>query len=305
MQVREGCQKGFAPRGDLAGGARAPELELRLGDDAPEVRRLQDLPLHDGYTTAPLGAGPKMVSNVSWAHLQGSTSSGCSPAVNGASCTAGSKGIGYVFPKSGQPLTVLREARTGTWSDVGSSTDTTQRTDNYLSLAIPHNEAPYTDWFYGDYQYIVLPNKSAAEVSAIAANTGITVLAAGNNGYYGTHAVMYTPSGGSVTRVIGANFWLSEGGYIVDPAAQGYYLFCSSRASVTVAETVTGLTLAVADPTEANTGTIELELPTHSVSSVAGPLDSAVTVTQLSPTIKLSVNVNAAHGRSIAVAFNY
>lgn len=251
------------------------------------------------YTAAAMGAGPQMAWGVSWAHLQGSVASTCSPAVNGASCTTGSKGMGYVFPKWGQPLTVLREARTGAWSDVGTGSATAV-TANYLSLAIPHNEAPYTDEFLGDYQYILLPNKSAAEVSAIAASTGIDVLAALN----GTHAVMYTPASGNVVRVVGANFWLPEGGTITDVAGTPL-LSVSTKASVTVAETAGGVTLALSDPTEANTGTVEVEYSYHGATSVAGTLDSAVTVIQLAPTIKLSINVNGARGRNVVATFNY
>lgn len=242
------------------------------------------------YSNAALGAGPQLVANVRWAHLQGSSQNACSPVQNNW-CTNGSKGVGYVFPTPAT-LTVLREARTGTWSAVGTGASTPV-TDNYLSLAIPHGTNPSA----ASYSYVLLPNKSAAEVNAIALNPGISVLGNGN----GIHSVMYTPTGGSVTRVVGANFWSPTGG-TVNVNSQSY-VTSSAKASVTVAETASGLSVAVSDPTEANTGTVTVEINRGARS--VGTLDSAVTVLQLKPTIKLAVNVNAAHGRSIAASFNF
>ncbi|WP_343547914.1 polysaccharide lyase 8 family protein [Ralstonia sp.] len=245
---------------------------------------------NSGNTTATLGAGPQTITGVNWAHVQGSSQSTCSPALN-SPCTNGSKGVGYLF-FSPQTLTALREARNSSWSTVGTGSATSV-TDNYLSLAIPHGTDPTS----GSYAYVLLPNKSAAEVNTVASSPGMSVLSNGN----GIHAVKYTPSGGAVTKVVGANFWTSTGGTVTDGGQS--YLTSSAKASVTVAETANGVSLAVSDPTEANTGSITVAL-NHAASS-AGTLDSAVTVIQLQPTIKFSVNVNAAHGRSIAANFNY
>lgn len=241
------------------------------------------------YSSAALGAGPQNVPGVQWAHLQGSSQNTCSPALSG-SCANGSKGIGYIFPTP-VSLTVIREGRTGAWADVGTGS-TTQVTDNYLSLAIPHGVNPTS----ASYAYVLLPNKSAAEVNALATNPGISILSNGN----GVHAVLYAPVGGIVTRVVGANFWNPGGGAVGINGAK--YLTSSTKASVTVAETRSQLSVAVSDPTEANTDTVTVEI-NHRASSV-GAVDSAISVIQISPTIKLSVNVNAAHGRSIAANFN-
>jgi len=245
---------------------------------------------NSNYAAAALGAGPQTATNVRWAHLQGSTASTCSPVLNNP-CTNGSKGVGYFFPTPAT-LTVLREARTSSWSAVGTGSSTSV-TDNYLSLAVPHGTNPTS----GSYAYVLLPNKSAAEVNTISTNSGISILSGGN----GIHSVLYTPSSGSVTRVVGANFWSSAGG-TVNVGGQSY-LTSSSKASVTVAETASGVSLAVSDPTEAYAGSLTVELNRSAIS--AGTLDSAVTVIQLQPTIRLSVNVNAAHGRSITANFNF
>ncbi|WP_343547915.1 polysaccharide lyase 8 family protein [Ralstonia sp.] len=248
---------------------------------------------NSNYAPAALGAGPQTATAVKWAHVQGGVVSTCSPAVN-PPCPTGSKGVGYMF-FSPQTVTVLREARTSSWSAVGTGS-TASVTDNYLSLALPHGTNPTA----ASYAYVLLPNKSAAEVNTLYANSGLSLLSSGSNGN-GIHAVKYTPSSGTVTKVVGANFWLPAGGTVNDGSQS--YLTSSTKASVTVAETATGVSLAVSDPTEANTGSITVTL-NHGASS-AGTLDSAVTVIQLQPTIKFAVNVNAAHGRSIAANFNY
>ncbi|KVW87827.1 hypothetical protein WL00_00145 [Burkholderia cepacia] len=242
------------------------------------------------YDNASIGAGPQTVDSVTWAHLQGSSQNLCSPTQDSV-CANGSKGIGYLFPTPTK-LKVLREARTGSWSSVGNGA-TKLVTDNYLSLAIPHG----TDPTAASYAYILLPNKSAAEVGAIAKCSDISILSNGN----GIHSVMYTPPNGKVKRVIGANFWSPTGGVVqVDEHA---YVASDSRTSVTIAETLTGLSLAVSDPTEANTGAVTVTID-RSAKSVASA-DSAIQVIQLNPTIKLLVNVNDARGSSIVASFNF
>ncbi|RWA53395.1 hypothetical protein AU476_13680 [Cupriavidus sp. UYMSc13B] len=245
---------------------------------------------NSGYNGAALGSGPQTVTAVRWAHLQGSSQSTCSPALNNP-CNNGSKGVGYIFPNP-VTLTVLREARTDAWSNVGTGS-TNSVTDNYLSLAVSHGTNPTA----ANYAYVLLPNKSAAEVNTIASNSGISILSNGN----GIHSVMYNPASGGVTRVVGANFWSTTGG-TVNIGGQGY-LTSSTKASVTVAETASNLSLAVSDPTEAGTGTVTIEI-NRSAGSV-GAKDSAVTVVQLNPTIKLAIDVSVAHGRSIAANFNF
>ncbi|ODV43399.1 hypothetical protein AWV79_17175 [Cupriavidus sp. UYMMa02A] len=148
---------------------------------------------NSGYNGAALGSGPQTVTAVRWAHLQGSSQSTCSPALNNP-CNNGSKGVGYIFPNP-VTLTVLREARTDAWSNVGTGS-TNSVTDNYLSLAVSHGTNPTG----ANYAYVLLPNKSAAEVNTIASNSGISILSNGN----GIHSVMYNPASGGVTRVVGA-----------------------------------------------------------------------------------------------------
>jgi hyaluronate lyase len=60
--------------------------------------------------------------------------------------------------------------------------------------------------------------------------------------------------------------------------------------------------VSVSDPTQINTGVINLEIN----KSVSGALkvDEGIVVTQTNPTIKLSVNVNQAKGKTFKVVFS-
>jgi len=105
------------------------------------------------------------LSNVSWAWLEGNTNKDA---------------MGYYFPE-GSKLDVLRESRSGSWSDIngsaGMSTDKVTR--NYLSLAVPHGENANNklDFFKKEsYSYVLLPSMNSEEVKAYAENPDIQVL---------------------------------------------------------------------------------------------------------------------------------
>ena len=105
------------------------------------------------------------LSNVSWAWLEGNTDKDA---------------MGYYFPE-GSKLDVLRESRSGSWSDIngsaGMSTDKVTR--NYLSLAVPHGENANNklDSFKKEsYSYVLLPSMNSEEVKAYAENPDIQVL---------------------------------------------------------------------------------------------------------------------------------
>jgi hyaluronate lyase len=94
-------------------------------------------------------------------------------------------------------------------------------------------------------------------------------------------------------------FW-TDAAKTVSVAGQPY-LASDRKAVVTIRQAGTDVQLAVADPTQTNTGTINLELY-KSATAVVG-CDPGVTVTQQAPTIKLAVAVNAAAGKSFTCRF--
>ncbi|WP_195763683.1 polysaccharide lyase family 8 super-sandwich domain-containing protein [Duganella guangzhouensis] len=210
------------------------------------------------------------MSATSWAHLVGS---------------AGGADIAYVFPD--QPaVAALREARSGSWSTAytGGSTDTVSA--NYLSLALDHGVNPTA----GAYTYIVLPNRTAQETADFAAANPITVLERS------TTAMAVRDTAQGLTGVV---FW-ADASKTVNAGGQPY-LTSDKRAVVTAQLQGTDLQLAVADPTQVNTGSINLELNRAADAVVSN--DAAITVTQLSPTIKMTVGVNGSLGASYKARF--
>lgn len=197
--------------------------------------------------------------------------------------------IGYYFP-GGVTLKANREARTGTWQSVNTyakATDTTVLTRNFLSLWLDHGISPSA----ASYAYVVLPNKTAAQLDSYAANPDIAIL----ENSAAAQAVKDTTLGAT-----GINFWNDVTKTVYDSGSP--VATSTKKAAVMLMETEDGLELGVSDPTQANTGVIELEIHRSTGSVVSA--DTGVTVTQLSPTIKLSVNVSGAKGKTFAVKFS-
>lgn len=211
------------------------------------------------------------MSGVNWAHLAGSQ--------NGAD-------IGYYFP-GGAAVKGLREARTGAWSDInpywasGSPAVETEYTRNFVSLRSDHGINPTN----GTYAYVLLPNKSATEVGQYAGNADIVVLE--NT----TDAQAVKETGLNITA---ANFW-NDNVHTVDT------LTSNKKASVMTRIVGDVLEVSVSDPTQANTGTIELGIEHSAVAMLSA--DPRVTVTRLAPSIELSVDVNGAEGVAIKASF--
>ncbi|MGW7492482.1 polysaccharide lyase 8 family protein [Streptomyces sp. NPDC054786] len=105
---------------------------------------------------------------------------------------------GYVFP-GGAPLKALREARTGSWHDINTTSSTEPFTRRYLTLWHDHG----TDPADAGYAYLLMPGATARTLAARAADRHwLTVLA--NDA--GRQAVAVDPLG-----VTAANFWRAGG----------------------------------------------------------------------------------------------
>ncbi|MFI5521838.1 polysaccharide lyase 8 family protein [Streptomyces platensis] len=101
---------------------------------------------------------------------------------------------GYVFP-GGAPLTALREARTGSWHDINTTSSTEPFTRRYLTLWHDHGTDP-TD---ACYAYLLMPGATPGALAARAADRGwLTVLAHDAD----RQAIAVDPLG-----VTAANFW--------------------------------------------------------------------------------------------------
>jgi len=118
------------------------------------------------------------MTNVNWAHLAGS--------VTGSD-------IGYYFPQA-STLKVVREARTGAWSDIDDGSSTNAITRNYLRFGFDHGLKPTN----ATYQYVLLPGRTARRMSQYAAQPHISILANNTN----VQAVTENTLG-----ITAANFW--------------------------------------------------------------------------------------------------
>jgi hyaluronate lyase len=214
------------------------------------------------------------MTGVNWAHLAGSETG---------------SNIGYYFP-TGAAVKALREARTGKWSNIDgrAGTPTTNITSNYLTMWLDHGLNPTN----GTYSYVTLPNKTSAQVSSYASSPNVTILENSST----AQAVKET-----TLNVVGMNFWTDALKWIQVGATN--FVSSDKKSAVMTSETVNDIEVAVSDPTQANTGSINIELNRSAASVVA--IDPGVSVTQLSPTIKLSVNVSAAKGKTFKAKFSY
>lgn len=181
-----------------------------------------------------------------------------------------------------------REHTTTSWRPyLEIVTDTS--TDRYQSLAFQHGTNPAD----ATYAYAILPNKTAEEMAAYASNPDITILENSTD----AHAVK-----DSSLNVVGVNFWndVTKTVHVDDVA----YITSDKAASVTIIENANELDIAVSDPTKENTGVINIEINKPNSIVEVLDVDPGITVTQLGSTIKLTVNVNEANGKSFKAKFN-
>lgn len=219
-----------------------------------------------GGTVRPAALGwSDTMTDVSWAHLAGR--------VPGAD-------LGYFFPGRAT-LNGLREARTGTWSDINAGGSTTALTRNYLTLWFAHGANPTN----ASYAYALLPGITTAQVADYAAQPSFTVLENSAN----IQAVHETSLG-----ITAANFWN-------DGRASAGPITVDRKAAVLVQEVDGFIEVAVSDPTHAATGphTVEIAAAAASVANI----DAGVAVAQLAPTLRFTINAVGAHGRTFRARF--
>ena len=200
------------------------------------------------------------MDQVSWAHLEGK---------------AENSSIGYYFPEKDTTLSVRKGSNTGDWADIGTSEG--KATENYLELWFDHGANPQND----DYSYVLLPGMTAEETAQYAKQPQITILSNTD-----TVQAAYSQS----LKLMGANFWKDEKTTIGN-------LTVNKQASVMTQEDENGvLTIAVADPTMKNTGSIVVEL-NRPVADILEH-DDNVSVEETDNGVKLTVKTKNTNGAS-------
>ncbi len=210
----------------------------------------------------------EMMSNISWAHLAGGVSNAS---------------VGYYFPQSAS-LKGLRESRSGSWYDLNHTEvkTTTTLTRNYLTLWFDHGTNPVN----AVYSYVLLPGKSAEEVANYAANPNVVVLQ--------NSAAMQAVKENQL-NITAVNFWN-------DGLQNVANITTDKKASVVMQTSFTNLAIALADPTQTNTGNILITV-NQPVAEILF-LDAGMTVMQLKPTLQFTVNTAGAKGKSFRANFS-
>jgi hyaluronate lyase len=194
--------------------------------------------------------------------------------------------IGYYFPEQ-TTIKGLREARTDKWSNSNlypKFTDDSDVTRNFVTLWKDHGKNPTND----TYEYVLLPNKTSSQTTVYANNSDIQVLE--NSG--DVQAVQEKK-----LNIVAANFWNDMSKSVQVDGKN--YITSDKKASIMTMQAGNELEISAADPTQKNNGTINLEINNPAAFVVSA--DSGVTVTQTYPTIKLSIDVNNAKGKTFKV----
>jgi len=205
------------------------------------------------------------MSNVNWMHLAG---------------TVSNSDVGYYFP-GGANIHALREARTGSWSDININGSKTPITRNYLTTWFDHGANPNN----AEYSYVLLPGMSVNEVEQYSHNADVEILS-------NTPEVQAAKK--KSLNILAANFW-KDAVQTVD------YITVNKKASVLSQITNGYLEISVSDPTMENTGTIEVDI--NEPNLVPENLDSRIQVTSSGDKTHISVAVNNAKGKAIIGKF--
>jgi hyaluronate lyase len=184
--------------------------------------------------------------------------------------------LGYFFP-NGAGWKSARAERQGSWREINGFGPDAPITRRYQTIWFDHGAAPDG----ASYAYVLLPGKNAAAVAAYAAAPGVLI----EENSAQAHAVSEPALG---LRAV--NFW-------TDARKTSDGITSDRIASVLVIESGGAIQIAVADPTQANGGAIHLEIDRAAASVMEK--DEAISIDQLSPAVRLTVNVANAGGRSL------
>jgi hyaluronate lyase len=186
--------------------------------------------------------------------------------------------LGYIFP-NGASWKSARGDRQGSWRDINAGGSPAAITRRYQTIWFDHGAAPDG----ASYAYVLLPGRDAAAVAAYAAAPEADIV---------ENSAQAQAVSKPALGLRAVNFW-------TDSRKTSDGITSDRIASVVAVESGGALQVAVADPTQVNTGAIHIEID-RAVARVIEK-DAAVTVEQMAPALRLTVNVANARGSSIKV----
>jgi hyaluronate lyase len=254
----------------IALGAGISSTDNRNIETIIENRKLKDkcdnnLIIDGEYIPSSL-AGIQEQNEANWIHLAGSKEEA---------------DIGYYFP-CGSNIKFIHEKRQGAWKDINVDGPSSEIERSYLTMWIDHGINPIND----SYSYVILPNTTSKEVMSYAKNPEITILENRKE----VQAVKNTR-----LNIIGINFW-------EDAIETVEYITCHKKASIMIMEAAGSLEISLSDPTMENEGAIYIELDKVAKGMVY--TTDEVVIERLTPTIKFSVNVKGAKGKTFNMKFS-
>ena len=191
---------------------------------------------------------------------------------------------GYYFPGGATNLHAGFVANTGAWTtiDLNDTVTPNTNTDDYLTLWFNHGANPTN----ATYAYVILPNYPASAMATYAASPDMVVL---------TNTPIVQAASKPAQGLVAANFW-------VDGTNSAGLITVNKKSSVITSGNQFQIAVGVSDPTQTNSGSINVTLNRSATGILS--VDPGVTVVQLSPQIVLSVNVGGSAGKSFQAVFS-
>lgn len=191
-------------------------------------------------------------------------------------------GVGYNFFAPVSTAKIAASEQSGTWQSINRSYDATTVTKNVFSLDLSHG----TSISHGSYAYSVVPGITAKEMPDYHASNKIQILS-------NSSAIQAVKN--QALGVTAATFW-NDGISTIDG------ITVNRKACVVVKKDGQVLDVAISDPTQTNTGSISLQLATPVKSLISS--DQAVSITQSSSGVRMTISVDGSRGRTFRARFH-
>ncbi len=187
---------------------------------------------------------------------------------------------GYYFPNGAGWKTAEVERR-GSWREINQNGPSAMLERRYRTIWFDHGAQPGG----ASYVYALLPDKTREQVEAFASAPGFRIAANSAS----AHAIAVPGAG-----IRAVNFW-------TDTPQSSNGVSCDRIGAVIILERDGVVAIGVADPTQLNAGSIHVTV--DRAASRVMEKDASMVVEQLSPSLRITINVKDARGRTQKARF--